>query len=119
MSPATVEHRSASDALSRVRSAGSASITLKEVAEVLGVDPRTAAAALSVHGGDIPSIRVGKRIVIPRERFLAYFDGTPPTSSPTVVPTSASETEPSTVAVVRAKLIEMLVALDERPRPAA
>lgn len=117
MSIATPAPPRTSDALDLIRRSASASITVKEAAAVLGVDPRTAAAALSVHGGDIPSLRVGKRIVIPRERFLAFFDG-----KEARVPQPAVDLtvrEPDAVATVRAKLIELLGALDERPRPAA
>ena len=51
-------------------------ITRKEAAEALGVDPRTI--TTSINDGTIPSVRLGRRIVIPREKFLALFaDDTP------------------------------------------
>lgn len=46
-------------------------ITRKEAAEALGVDPRTI--TTSIHEGSIPSVKLGRRIVIPREKFLALF----------------------------------------------
>lgn len=51
-------------------------ITRKEAAEALGVDPRTI--TTSINEGTIPSVRLGRRVVIPREKFLALFaDDTP------------------------------------------
>lgn len=47
-------------------------ITLKMAAEALGCDPRTVSAAAAE--GTIPSIRLGKRVVIPREKFLKLFE---------------------------------------------
>ena len=46
-------------------------ITRKEAAEALGVDPRTITA--SINDGTIPSVKLGRRVVIPREKFLALF----------------------------------------------
>ena len=46
-------------------------ITRKEAAEALGVDPRTI--TTSINEGTIPSVRLGRRVVIPREKFLALF----------------------------------------------
>ena len=50
-----------------------------ELAAALGVDPRTITA--SIENGYIPSVRLGRRVVIPREKFLRLFDadGTPTT----------------------------------------
>ncbi|MFD5225417.1 helix-turn-helix domain-containing protein [Microbacterium sp. NPDC058342] len=46
-------------------------ITRKEAAEALGADPRTITA--SINDGTIPSVKLGRRVVIPREKFLAMF----------------------------------------------
>ena len=46
-------------------------ITRQEAAEALGVDPRTI--TVSINDGTIPSVKLGRRIVIPREKFLAMF----------------------------------------------
>ena len=46
-------------------------ITRKETTEALGVDPRTI--TTSINDGTIPHVKLGRRIVIPREKFLALF----------------------------------------------
>lgn len=46
-------------------------VTRQEAADALGVDPRTITA--SINDGTIPSVRLGRRVVIPREKFLALF----------------------------------------------
>ena len=50
-------------------------ITRKEAAEALGVDPRTI--TTSINEGTIPHVKLGRRIVIPREKFLALFASAP------------------------------------------
>lgn len=47
-------------------------ITRQEAADALGVDPPTITA--SINDGTIPSVKLGRRVVIPREKFLALFD---------------------------------------------
>lgn len=47
-------------------------ITRQEAAEALGVDPRTI--TVSIEDGTIPSVKLGRRVVIPREKFLRLFD---------------------------------------------
>lgn len=47
-------------------------ITRTEAAAALGVDPRTVTAG--IENGSIPSVRLGRRVVIPREKFLRLFD---------------------------------------------
>lgn len=47
-------------------------ITRTEAAAALGIDPRTVTAG--VENGSIPSVRLGRRVVIPREKFLRLFD---------------------------------------------
>lgn len=61
--------------LDEIRTATCAAVTIKDAASVLGVNPRTLSGALSVHGGDIPARRIGRRVVIPREAFLEWLDG--------------------------------------------
>ncbi len=46
-------------------------ITRQEAADALGVDPRTI--TTSINDGTIPSVKLGRRVVIPREKFLALF----------------------------------------------
>lgn len=47
-------------------------ITVKRTAAVLGISIRHAYAAIG--RGEIPSIRVGRSIVVPTARFLAKYD---------------------------------------------
>lgn len=54
--------------LEQVKVSSAAVLTRKAVAELLGVDPRTVDAG--IEDGTIPSIRVGRRVLIPREKFL-------------------------------------------------
>ena len=54
-----------------LRRSRSAVITRTEAAAALGVDPRTI--TTSIDNGTIPSVRLGRRVVIPREKFLALF----------------------------------------------
>ena len=42
------------------------------IADALGVDPRTVTAG--IENGSIPSVKLGRRVVIPREKFLRIFD---------------------------------------------
>lgn len=46
-------------------------ITRQEAAEALGVDPRTI--TVGIEDGTIPSVKIDRRVVIPREKFLALF----------------------------------------------
>ena len=62
--------------LDDLRRSRSAVITRTEAAAALGVDPRSI--TTSIDNGTIPSVRLGRRVVIPREKFLALFaDDTP------------------------------------------
>ncbi|NLB47882.1 MAG: helix-turn-helix domain-containing protein [Microbacteriaceae bacterium] len=65
--------------LDDLRRSRSAVITRTEAAAALGVDPRTITA--SIDNGTIPSVRLGRRVVIPREKFLALFADTPADNS--------------------------------------
>ena len=68
--------RSVTVTLDDLRASRSAVVTRAEAAAALGVDPRTITA--SIENGAIPSVRLGRRVVIPREKFLALFaDDTP------------------------------------------
>lgn len=58
--------------LDDLRASRSVVITRADAAAALGVDPRTITA--SIDNGSIPSVRLGRRVVIPRERFLRLFD---------------------------------------------
>lgn len=95
--------------LDDVRASRSAVITIKDAASLLGCNPRTVTAALSIHGGDIPARRVGRRVVIPRVQWLAWLDGQTDTNEPTP-PTE--DVQPDTAAIVRAKLLQLLAELE-------
>ena len=65
--------RDISVTLDDLRASRNAVITRAEAAAALGVDPRTITA--SIENGAIPSVKLGRRVVIPREKFLRIFDG--------------------------------------------
>lgn len=48
-----------------------AALTRSEVARALDIDPRTVTAG--IEDGTIPSVRIGRRVLIPRLPFLALF----------------------------------------------
>ncbi|MBF4568513.1 helix-turn-helix domain-containing protein [Plantibacter sp. VKM Ac-2880] len=56
---------------------------MREVASLLSVDPRTVSAA--ARAGDLPCVRIGRLVLIPREPLLALLahDAAPLVSSPT------------------------------------
>jgi excisionase family DNA binding protein len=54
-------------------------ITVSEAAKALGVSRQTAYDA--ARRGEIPAIFIGKRILVPRERFLDLFAKPPATES--------------------------------------
>ena len=58
--------------LEELRSSKIATITRTQAAEILGVDPRTVSKGIA--DGTIPSIKIGRLQLIPREKFLALFD---------------------------------------------
>lgn len=58
--------------LEDARRSSLAALTVAEAAHLMRVDPRTLRAAAAA--GDIPSVRVGARVLIPREKFLALVD---------------------------------------------
>lgn len=64
--------RTVSVTLDDLRASRSAVITRVEAAAALGADPRTI--TTSIDNGSIPSVRLGRRVVIPREKFLRIFD---------------------------------------------
>lgn len=64
--------RTATVTVDMLRASRSLVITRTEAAQALGVDPRTVTAG--IENGTIPSVRLGRRVVIPREKFLRLFD---------------------------------------------
>lgn len=69
--------------LADLRVSDRAVITVTEAASLLEVDERTVRRACV--DGQIPSVRVGARILIQREAFLSLFP--PPTAPDAVTPT--------------------------------
>lgn len=63
--------RTATVTIDTLRESRSVVITRKDAAEALGVDPRTI--TVGINDGTIPSVKLGRRVVIPRERFLRIF----------------------------------------------
>lgn len=58
-----------------LRDSARATITRDEASTLLEVDPRTV--TVGIEDGTIPAIRIGRRLVIPRERFLALLEAEP------------------------------------------
>lgn len=59
--------------LREVRQSTRATLSVSEVADVLNVDPRTVSSAIAA--GELPSVKLGRRLLIPREPFLSILDG--------------------------------------------
>lgn len=64
--------KAATMTIETLRSARSLVITRTDAAAALGVDPRTVTAG--IENGTIPSVKLGRRVLIPREKFLKIFD---------------------------------------------
>jgi len=64
--------RTATVTVDTLRSSRSLVISRTEAAAALGVDPRTVTAG--IENGTIPAVKLGRRLVIPREKFLKIFD---------------------------------------------
>lgn len=65
--------------ISYLRDCSALTITRKDAAEALGVDPRTVTAGIG--NGTIPAIKLGRRVLIPRAKFLAMFEDTTPAAN--------------------------------------
>lgn len=99
--------------LDELRASARATVTIREAAEILEVDARTVSSAIKA--GQIPAVRVGRRLLLPRHRLLAFIDGGDP---------SAESTEPLASAVpardpvdeLRAQLLRILLDEDSRRR---
>lgn len=57
--------------LKDLRESDDVAITRTAAASALGIDPRTVTA--SIKNGTIPSVKLGRRVLIPRLPFLALF----------------------------------------------
>lgn len=63
--------RTATATIDTLRGTRSLVITRTEAAAALGVNPRTVTAG--IEQGTIPAVKLGLRLVIPREKFLRLF----------------------------------------------
>ena len=61
--------------LAELETSTKATVTAVDAAELLGVDRRTVSRGIA--DGTIPSIRVGRRVLIPRVRLLHLLTGQP------------------------------------------
>lgn len=79
------------DALQQLRESTEVACTVALIARVLGVDERTVSGA--VQRGELPGVRLGRRVLIPREPFLALFstDTTAGPAAATLPDTSAQK----------------------------
>jgi len=59
--------------IAQARKSEAAALTRAEVAAILNVDTRTVTRA--IESGELPSIRLGRRRLIPLEPFLALMTG--------------------------------------------
>lgn len=59
---------------------GRVTITVVEAAEMLGIS-RTSA-YLCARRREIPTVRLGRRVLVPVARFMAMLDGDPPRDEP-------------------------------------
>ena len=57
--------------LEDLRASGSAVVTVAQAASVFGVDVRTVARA--IENGELPAVRLGRRVLIPRLPLLAVL----------------------------------------------
>ena len=64
-------------------------LSIAETADLLGISRWLVQQA--VHDGSLPSLRVGRRILIPRVRLQAWLDG----SGPTAMPAAAQPSRPT------------------------
>ncbi|KUF06775.1 helix-turn-helix domain-containing protein [Leucobacter sp. G161] len=58
--------------LAEARESTLAAITRAEAGAIAGVDPRTITAGIK--DGTIPAIKLGRRVLIPREKFIKLFE---------------------------------------------
>lgn len=61
--------------LAQVRVMEAAALSRSQVAELFEVDPRTISRA--IRDGELPSVKLGNRVFIPREPLLALLAATP------------------------------------------
>lgn len=59
--------------LAQARRSENAVLTRTEIAAILNVDARTVTRGIAA--GEIPSIRLGRRVLVPREPFIALMTG--------------------------------------------
>jgi excisionase family DNA binding protein len=80
MSKTTARHRRTADSASRGPAASHRpTLTVDETAELLGISRGLAFQA--VRRGELPSVRVGRRILVPRHRLEAWLETTKDTNA--------------------------------------
>ncbi|WOC12530.1 helix-turn-helix domain-containing protein [Gordonia sp. MP11Mi] len=57
--------------LSALRDSDAAALTRQEVADLFGIDARAVSSAVA--SGELPCIRIGRKVFIPREPLLAML----------------------------------------------
>lgn len=80
--------------LEELRACARAALTVTEVAEVFGLDPRTVRRACE--DGQLPALYVGRRVLIPRDRLLSLLtaangSGMPLDQPPMTITSSRTE----------------------------
>lgn len=68
--------------LDELASCSRAAVTMADVADLLGKDPRTISRA--VRAGELPSITLGRSVLIPRLPLLALLTGTTTKETPAI-----------------------------------
>lgn len=69
--------------LDELRASRAAVVTVTQAAALLGIDVRTVSRA--IHNGELPALRIGRRLLIPRLQLLAQLgasDALAPDDSP-------------------------------------
>ena len=88
-----------------LRASNRATLTMAEAASLLGVDARTVSGA--VRAGDIPAVRVGRRVLLPRARFFEWLDGGPTEPAEPAAIDPAPTSDPA--AELRAQLLRVIL----------
>lgn len=83
-------------------------LTMREAAIALGVDSRTVSSA--IRAGEIPAVRVGRRVVIPAKRFFAWLEGVDGEGHSDEPPATGADAVAQARAEIATQLLRMLTA---------